>query len=545
MSEGFEIIRARIKDDTAVLIDRLMKSKHQEVVLVLPKNSILTADLNSLKILKEESESIGKDLSISTENEDVKKFAQKIRLSVFDSDLSVSEKKVKRMFDIVRPPEPVRKLELEPVQIQKLEPEPNPEPEPEPEPMIEPPVVVYETTNKNDLEKNIEDFYNNQPTDKAFPKKFFSFSLAVKVFTAIGALLLSSAMYLILPKANIKLLLKELPVSATISVAVSKNVSVPDFANGIIPGQYFLLTKSGSKIVENSNETVSLPSKYGGTIDIYNAYSASAQKLVAQTRFETKDGKIFRIQKEIIVPGAKMSGSSLVPSFIKAEVISDAAGEEYQIESSFFTIPGFKGTVKFAGFYAKSTETMSPIKGAPEIVNQDVEKIKKDLENTLVAELKNEVLNTFKNSELRLIDGASAVKIDEFKITSNVATMKISWQAIFFKESDFKSLVSYFISAKYSDLKNFDFKDSIVYPQAVKSDFKKGETFFIFNFDKSNVFAADLTELKKELVDLDETGMRNVISDKNFIKSATISLWPFWVRQSPGNPDKINIILDK
>jgi hypothetical protein len=54
MSQGFEIIRARVKDDAVVLIDRLMRSKQQEVVFVLPKNSIIIADLNSLKILKEE-----------------------------------------------------------------------------------------------------------------------------------------------------------------------------------------------------------------------------------------------------------------------------------------------------------------------------------------------------------------------------------------------------------------------------------------------------------------------------------------------------------
>ena len=394
-------------------------------------------------------------------------------------------------------------------------------------------------------EKNLEDFYNDQSLDKLSSKKFFSFNRAIKALAIIGILLLISAMYLVLPKANIRISLKEMPVSATISVAVSKNISTPDFASGIIPGQYFLLTKSGSKIIETSNETVNIPSKYGGNIDIYNAYSTAAQKLVAQTRFETKDGKVFRIQNPIIIPGAKMSGSNLTPSFVKAEVISDTAGEEYQIGPSFFTIPGFKGTAKFAGFYAKSTEIMIPVKNNSTVIDQNVEKAKKDLENTLVTELKNEVLNTFKDSDLRLIDGASTVKVDEFNVVSNTATMKISWQAIFFKEKDFKSLVNYFISTKYSDLKNFDFKDKIIYPQAVKSDFKKGESFFTFNFNKSNVFTADLAGLKKELVGLNETGMRNIISDKNFINSATISLWPFWVRQSPGNPEKINIILDK
>ena len=44
-----------------------------------------------------------------------------------------------------------------------------------------------------------------------------------------------------------------------------------------------------------------------GQIVIYNAYSSEAQQLVARTRFSTPDGKIFRTQKAITVPGAKVT----------------------------------------------------------------------------------------------------------------------------------------------------------------------------------------------------------------------------------------------
>jgi len=543
MSEGFEIIRARTKDDAAILIDRLMRSKYSEVVLVLPKNSILAADLNSIKILKEEAESVDKKLFISTENNEIKIFAEKIQLPIYNSNLHKRGKELKRMLDIV-PPSFKMHDEIEMNFIPQQEP------------------VIYEITNKNivselnkdndsELEKDLEDFYN-EPKSKSenkFPtsgsKRLFSFNRIVVSFVGIGILLLATAMYLILPKANIKLSLKEVPIKVAIPVAISKNISSPDFANGIIPGQYFLLSKSGSKIIETSNESGSLPLKTGGFISIYNAYSAAPQKLVAQTRFETKDGKIFKIQNPVIVPGAKMSGAKLIPSSIKAEVISDAPGEEYQIGPSYFTIPGFKGSPKYAGFYAESTELMAPIKNNSTLLSQEIEKTKKNLKDALVNELKNDTLNTFKDSDLKLIDGASTVKIDDFKADSQTVSMKITWQAIFFKEKNFRALVDYSVSNKYPDLKNFDFEDAITYPQATKSDFKKGEIFFTFELDKANAFAADLAGLKKELAGLDENGMRNIIANKNFINSATISLWPFWVKQAPGNSDKINITLDK
>ena len=152
MPEGFEIIRARTKDDAAILIDRLMRSKYPEVVLVLPKNSILAADLDSVKILKEEAESVSKKLFISTENNEIKTFAEKIQLPIYDSSPRKKGKELKRMLDIV-PPSFKMHDEIEMNFIPQQEP------------------VIYEITNKNivselnknndsELEKDLEDFYN-------------------------------------------------------------------------------------------------------------------------------------------------------------------------------------------------------------------------------------------------------------------------------------------------------------------------------------------------------------------------------------------------
>jgi hypothetical protein len=525
------------------------------VVLVLPKNSIITADLESLKILKDEAKSVGKTLLISTENKEIKSFAKKIKISVYDAPIAASketkigtskQKAVKRMMDILPP-------SFSPSDIL-------PEPQLEPEEkkheidfgnVQETP--IYEVVNNSfpednksfELEKNIENFYAT-PKNKT-PRKFKILSLKRLTFSfaAASALLLVISLYIILPKADIKISVKEIPIKTAVPVAVSKNMGSPDFVNGIIPGQYFLLYKSGSKVIEISGESDNLPLKSGGSLYIYNAYSTAPQKLVAQTRFETKDGKIFRIQSSIIVPGAKMTGNKLTPSSIKAVVVSDGTGDEYNIGPSYFTIPGFKGSPKYAGFYAESTEATVPIQNSSTIASQTIEKNKKALEDKLINELKNDTLNNFKDSDLKLIDGASTAKIDEFKTDSKNISMKITWQAIFFKEKDFKSLVDYFVSSHYPDLKNFDFKDSIAYPQATKADFKKGELFFTFNIDKDNALTADFNDLKKELAGRNETEIRTIISEKNFINSATISLWPFWVKRAPNSPEKINIILDK
>ncbi|KKS68920.1 MAG: hypothetical protein UV39_C0027G0007, partial [Candidatus Azambacteria bacterium GW2011_GWA2_42_62] len=100
-----EIIRARTKDSAAVLIDRLMKSKNQTVVLMLPKNSIIAANLETLRALREEAESVDKKLFINTENEDIKAFSKELGLPFFEQ-----KQELKRMLDVV----PIRKIEIQP-----------------------------------------------------------------------------------------------------------------------------------------------------------------------------------------------------------------------------------------------------------------------------------------------------------------------------------------------------------------------------------------------------------------------------------------------
>ena len=548
MLHGFEIIKARVKDGAVVLIDRLMRSKQKEVVFVLPKNSIIAADLNSLKILKEEAESIGKIISISTESDEIKLFASKIGMAIYNSDNSSNlknsdntetiknTKKIKIMMDILPPSfgnedgdkaeEDVAAAAEEEVSesLQEL-----------------PKINIYEVASENpDLDKNIENFYENVIQDNSLKLEnrspIFSLNRLIVFFVISGFLLFGAAIYLILPKAEIKISLKEFPLKVQIPVAVTKNINSPDFVNSIIPAQYFLLTKSGSKSVETSL-------KVGGVIEIYNAYSAFPQKLVAQTRFETKDGKIFRIQNPIIVPGAKMSGTKLIPSSIKTEVIADMVGDNYLIGPSFFTIPGFKETPKYAGFYAKSLESMNTVKNTS-ISGGELDKNKNELQDNLTQELKSETLSTLKDSDLQLIDGASKVLVDDFKVTQNTISMKITWQALFFKEKDLRALVNYFVSSRYQDLKTFTFEDKITYPKANRADFKKGEFFFTFDINKDNALVADIEGLKKELAGHGENEMRAVVSDKSYINNAAISLWPFWVKSAPSNLNKINITID-
>ena len=93
--------------------------------------------------------------------------------------------------------------------------------------------------------------------------------------------------------------------------------------------------------------------KAQGTITVYNDYSASSVKLIANTRFETPDGLIFRVPDAIVVPGK--SGST--PGHVSVTVFADQTGAQYNIgATSRFTIPGLQSTpAMYSNIYAQST----------------------------------------------------------------------------------------------------------------------------------------------------------------------------------------------
>lgn len=128
-----------------------------------------------------------------------------------------------------------------------------------------------------------------------------------------------------------------------------------------------------------------------GTIVVFNDHSAESQRLVRDTRFESPDGLIYRIQEPIVVPGQQTVDDEVVPGSIEVEVVADKPGEEYNIGLTDFTIPGFAGSARFETFFARSKTPMSGgFAGVRRTVpdgqrEEALEALRSDLANQLVA----------------------------------------------------------------------------------------------------------------------------------------------------------------
>ncbi len=151
-----------------------------------------------------------------------------------------------------------------------------------------------------------------------------------------------------------------------------------------------------------STTTAQVSNKASGTITVYNNWSAQPQTLIKNTRFETSGGLIFRIPNAITIPGKNGSTAGSVDTVVYA----DQPGADYNIQSSDFTIPGFKTDAsRYKGFYAKTKNGISGgYVGVSASVSDTVRhSTVSDLDATLTKELK-EGANTQKPDTFVMYD---------------------------------------------------------------------------------------------------------------------------------------------
>ena len=171
-------------------------------------------------------------------------------------------------------------------------------------------------------------------------------------------------------------------------IAVTDEISIPIIA-------------SGERPVETYAQ---------GTVTIVNDYSSEPQRLLPETRFISASGKIFKLgSKEIIVPGREATKPGTIP----ATLYADEPGPSYNIDSTDFTIPGFKEAgleEKYNKIYASSTGSFTG--GAlttewyitDEQEAQAERELQKQLQERLSLKLEKE-----KTEELMLIDNTTRI----------------------------------------------------------------------------------------------------------------------------------------
>lgn len=576
------IIQIQPRDEITVIIDKIINTQADRVYLLVPDNSRIAQSALNFRLIKRESEALGKEVIVVSSNAQVQSLALKSALQVH---IETSEFKQgaehyesyadrpARLSDVFIASPPVKKQIVIPKNKIKEE---EPAIDKSVDKSIDIPTKAKEITKTAmpEGESAIARFWKEPilrskvPLLSA-PKNIFvpllkhasklslhnfplkNFRATMFLFVGVAAIVAAVTFYSILPRAKVQVtpLIEEVMLEMLIKGNINVAQVQPD--KFIIPAQMFEKSLESAKTIMSTGER-KIQEKSSGTIKVYNKYSSSPQTLVKTTRFLSQDGKIFRTLEQIIVPGAEVDDGKIVPSYTTAEIIAADAGEEYNIGPSTFSIPGFHGTAKYLAFYGESEQNFTGGKiGTAKIISQDdYSKSSSDLTTELKARAEQE-LAAFLPEGFVTPEGAKSISdveiISENKVGDALDefTMRgiISIKSFAIPEKEILDMLERDFSQRFTDKKLLALDDTIQY-SVIKTDFSKGVLDVKAVVTKKAYLTIDLKEIMLAVAGKDEKQVRVYLSGLKNIKAAKITFWPFWVSEMPADLNKIEVIIE-
>lgn len=526
------------------IIDRIKRSRDERITLVIPGGLSTLRSIINLRVLKEESISLGKEIAVITSDNLIKKLAQQSGIEVLEKIETKRENK-RVMSDIVTP------RSLKPIILEESVDSPE-------EPInLDRPLddlgdkeeefeELFQKSQKSPYAEIIEDKIQKQSL-RFFTTKRLVIVLVIFIITGLGF-----GLCFILPRAQVTIIPKKETIHFETEISADKNIDSVIVADNSIPGQVFQLEMEDSRNFPTTGEK-DIEEYAKGKIMVYNQYSSSDQTLVKTTRFLSEGGKLFRLVETIIIPGAIIEEGQIIPSSKEVEIIADETGEAYNIGPSKFTIPGFKGTPKYESFYAASGESMTggakgrmrvatqdDIEGATEIVSLELkEKIQKQFDKKIPKDLK-----FLEDAQvLEIVESNSTLQADQ-PGKEFVITIKARAWGLAFKEEDVFYLIKENISDKISDNKILVPSSIEVNYSEVKTDLVQGKAVFTCQVKSEVAWNLDKETLRENLIGRNEIEVRKYLSSLAEIESAKVMFWPFWVKKIPQSKAKIKIIIE-
>lgn len=386
-----------------------------------------------------------------------------------------------------------------------------------------------------------------EPYEKSFQKKS-SKLLWILAVLCVGILFFSFS--LLFSGAKIKITPKHDEVEVN-EVFEAKKSATGD----TLPFEIMSVDGEESKVIPSTGSTDSA-TKAKGTVVIYNSYSTASQKLIATTRIETNDGKIYRLDSAVTVPGMKTVSGKVTPGSIEANVTSDQDGEQYNIAESDFIVTGFKGTAKETKFAVRSK---GPFTGGSTgkvytISADDGKKAYDELTGTLKAKLLIDAQNQVPKG-YHMFSNATILKIDNggqtFTSKTTDITLNVSGTLSVFivPEKSFTEIMALKLINGFDPevpvtIQNLNDLDVIIQniesitPSSVNnvSLQVKGIPLFVWDVDTNTI--------TKELLGSSKKDFNTIIAKYPGVETAELLLKPFWITKIPRNEKDIKISIE-
>ncbi len=343
--------------------------------------------------------------------------------------------------------------------------------------------------------------------------------------------------------------------SAKVTLVPKSQIITIDTLLGAVKGTtngaeipFEIVTMNGSESTTISGATqkeLKLPAR--GQVVLYNTYSTSPQKLSIDTRLEGSNGKIYKTEREIVIPG--MNGAA--PGSVEVGVYGFEPGEDYNSGPLDFKIFGFKGTSKYNKFYARSVgDIAGGMSGSFFVVSEEEKNtVSVKLSSALKEKLTKKVLEQVPNDYV-LFPGALIYK----EVASNIGiaqkqevtpvTVNGSVYGFLFKKSDLtKYLASTYIKEYAGESVSVTSFEGLVFTFGNQENLSPDIKTFTFKLTGTAtlVYDIDIETLTKDLISREKNQFKNILAENKNIDSAELVLRPVWRTKLPEKMSLIKI----
>lgn len=307
-------------------------------------------------------------------------------------------------------------------------------------------------------------------------------------------------------------------------------------------------------LTESKNVSI----KAQGSIILYNEYSANPQKLLAGTFLSDDNGKAYKTDTVVTIPGYKKdSNKKIIPGTASVNITAFLPGEAYNGSPTDFHINSFKETTKYTKIYGK---LKSPIAGGAlglgyslndsdraVIDTMAQSSFKEDLlrevralvppgyilyPNALTFSYKigDNILSKTSNAEIEMEGSLSVVLLKEKSLMDNI--IKISLPNI--KDDELKEI-------EISDLSNLSFnftnKGEIITKDMTSISFS-------LSGDMDAIWNPNVESLKSRLIGVHKNDVLPIFRLDPGIASALVKIFPPWQKYIPNDISKINVVVN-
>ncbi len=551
-------IYINLEDDVSKIVTRLKKTSAKEVVLVCPKRCYLFNDSINLRLLKKQTDMLGKTVSVLTMDEKGQLFAKEagFQLKFLPKTSGV------RSFSDVRRAEKQESEQQGGVLAEAVNEIKHIAEKFIPKAHLE---ISEETLENKTVKKKTRPVPTLQINENIFPSQEEWRPVKIKTprinktltgVVALSLIVLLLLVFVILPKATVDVYAKTEPVTRDMEISMSTNSQNLDPSKLIMPA---------IKIDETANLNAKFQSKgkkqvgnkASGSVRIYN-FTGSPINLKAQTTTLTVGNKTYTLDEDITLlkpttyknaATKEVNEGSLGPA---VRITASAGGEDYNLPAGTrveITNQVFGSRPQL--LYAK---TDSEISGGTTrylsiISQEDVDASKIQLEGQALEQIRQKL----KTSGLVLPEKSYNFDSPQFATDNPVGTETPSFQAslqskltgLAYKSDDLKNLIVQRITQTLSSNKSLVPKTPESTTVKVKSfDLNNQLAVLAVHFEGQAVYEVNLAGVATELTGKSQNEANEILRSKAEIDKVEITIAPAWQKNFPlfAGKIKINIV---